>query len=198
MQIQESDLESLLENKEYIIGADECGYGSLAGNVTVCAFKAAKNWNLVGLNDSKKLTSNKRAELSEKLKVELFYIAQRDNDFIDKYGIAVSLKEAYIEAFNKLYDQQSLIIVDGILKFENLSYSNDIKSLIKADCKIATVMAASIIGKHNRDCEMIKLHESYIQYDFKSNKGYGSKNHKDAIKQYGLSDLHRKSYNIKF
>jgi len=189
-------------SKKFIIGADECGYGSLAGEIVVCGVKALKDWSFEGLNDSKKLSPKKRTSLTDSLsknKDIQYHIALRDNVYIDKIGVFSALKECYVEIFNALYCEDSLIIIDGNMKFDNLSIDHMEKiSLIKADTLIPHVMAASIIGKTNHDLKMTEVHHvNYPQYHFNSNMGYGSPKHKEAIKIHGLSDIHRKSYKIK-
>lgn len=185
-------------DKHIFIGVDEVGYGSISGPLVVCGVKAPKYWTLEGLNDSKKLSAKKRLIIRDKL-FELinrneisYYLAERDNKHIDKYGVSVSLKDSYIEVFNALNRNDSLIICDGIMKFR----SYETLALIKADTKIATVMAASIIAKTYRDSKMKEYHKIYPNYYWNSNMGYPTSNHIEAIRQYGFSDLHRKSYNI--
>jgi ribonuclease HII len=187
--------------KPFILGADEVGYGPLAGPVVVCGVRAPKDWKLEGLNDSKKLSEKKRdvmraklLSLSEKNEIQ-FHIAERDNKHIDKYGVAVSLKDAYVECFKQLYTADCLIISDGILKFDNLGVdAYDKVSLVKADTQIPAVMAASILAKTYRDGKMKIYSQSYNQYDWESNMGYGSKTHLAAIHKYGPSPFHRMSY----
>jgi ribonuclease HII len=190
--------------KEFIIGADEVGYGCWAGPLVVCGVKAPKGWNLIGLNDSKKLSEGKRATLYAQLlklneeKEISFHIAERSNTHIDKVGLGVALKESYVEIFKTLYTPKCLIISDGILKFDNLGVDDyDMVSLIKADTQIPTVMAGSILAKHYRDTVMKVHHNSYPEYDWENNVGYGVKKHKEAIRKHGFTPLHRMSYNIK-
>ena len=200
-QIQYSDIEGLLVNKMCIVGCDECGYGALAGALVVCGVKAPKGWSLDGLNDSKKLSEKKREamqaklnELIEKKEIE-WHLAERSNVHIDKYGVAVSLKDAYVEVFTTLYGPDCLIISDGILKFDNPAVADyDMVSLVKADTQIPTVMAASILAKTYRDSMMKNFHLLHSMYDWKSNMGYGSKTHLEAIVKFGPSPLHRFSY----
>jgi|SRR5579859_539306 len=201
MQIQYSQLASLLLDKNLIIGTDECGTGSLAGPLVVCGVKAPKNWSLATLNDSKKLTEKRREaardqllKLAETQNIS-YYITERSSTTIDKFGMAVALKDAYVEVFHALYENNSLIISDGTLKFDGLKVdSYPIVSLIKADAQIPTVMAASILGKTYRDNKMKELDSLFPQYNWKKNVGYPTKEHKDNINLYGPCDLHRFSY----
>jgi ribonuclease HII len=190
-----------LENHNYIVGCDECGYGSLAGPLVVVGVRAPKDWSLPGLNDSKKLSAKKREALLLPLmklvqnKEISYHLAERSNTVIDQQGVAVALKDAYVECFHALYQPDSLIISDGILKFDKLGVDGyDKVAVIKADSKFLAVMAASIIAKVWRDDKMHQLHFSYPNYGWNKNVGYGSKVHLEAIAYYGPSPLHRFSY----
>ena len=194
-------INNLLTNKTHIIGADECGTGALCGPLVVCAVRASKDWQLAGLNDSKKLSPKKREALVVPLmqmienKEITYHLAERSNTVIDKVGLAIALKDAYIECFNSLYQKEDLIIIDGTLKFDNLNVDHmDKISVIKADAKFSTVMAASIIGKVHRDQYMHQQHQTYPQYQWIDNVGYGSATHMTALKKYGPCSLHRYSY----
>lgn len=185
-----------------IIGVDEVGYGCLAGPLVVGAVMAPKGWTLAGLNDSKKLSEKKREVMREKLqqlidKEEIwFHIAERSNEVIDRAGVAPTLKSAYIECIIELDEyKEHLIVTDGILKFDNLGVDDyNIKSLIKADAQIPAVMAASILAKTYRDALMKKHHQTYPNYGWDHNVGYGSRDHLEAIAKYGPCPLHRFSY----
>ncbi len=184
-----------------IIGADECGWGALFGELVVCGVRADQNWKIDGLKDSKQLTPKRRKELQEKLVMEQlkgnirFWIAARSNNQIDEFGCYVMLKDAYIEVFRELYKPQARMIADGNLKFGGLGVDDyNIESIVKADQTIPIVSAASIIGKVYRDGMMEYLHDQYPNYDLKNSHGYPSPLHLEALKKYGISDLHRKSY----
>jgi ribonuclease HII len=201
MQIQHANLPSHLEGKLHIIGADEVGYGSLAGPLVVCGVKAPKDWSMPGLNDSKKLSAKKREALLLPLmklvqkKEILYHLVERSNEYIDKVGVAIALKESYVEIFKQFYCPDSLIISDGTLKFDNMGVDGyDMVSLIKADGLVPAVMAASIIAKTWRDDKMHALHYKYPNYGWDHNVGYGAKDHMDAIAKYGPCELHRFSY----
>jgi ribonuclease HII len=191
----------MIPDKPVIIGCDEVGYGCLAGPLVVVGVRAAKDWVLAGLNDSKKLTPKKRdamllplMKLVESKEIS-YHLAERSNEYIDKVGVYVALKEAYVECFHALYAPDSLIIADGNLKFDNLGVdAYDKISVVKADAKYPAVMAASIIAKTWRDDKMHTLHWTYPRYGWDHNVGYGAKDHLDAIKAYGPCPLHRMSY----
>lgn len=188
-------------DKPIIIGCDEVGYGCLAGPLVVVGVRAPKDWRLDGLNDSKKLSAKRREamllplmKLAEKKEIS-YHLAERSNTEIDKVGVAVALKDAYVEIFHALYQEDSLIITDGILKFDNLGVDDyDKISVIKADAKYPAVMAASIIAKTYRDDKMHKLHFSYPSYGWDHNVGYPAKDHLDALEKHGPCPLHRMSY----
>jgi ribonuclease HII len=186
---------------ELIVGCDEVGYGCLAGPLVVCGVRAPMGWNMLGLNDSKKLSPKRRGEMLLKLMLAVkngeihYHLAQRSNHVIDQQGVAVALKDAYVEVMVALHQPGCLIICDGILKFDKLVPSGyNVSSVIKADTKIPAVMAASIIAKEYRDDDMHQLHHRYPDYGWNKNVGYGSKVHLQAIEKYGPTPLHRMSY----
>lgn len=187
--------------KPFIIGCDEVGYGCWAGPLVVCGLKAPRGWSLEGLNDSKKLSAKRRLVMRQALFKSIlnneisFHLAERSNTEIDILGLSPMLKSCYVEVFHKLYCENSLIITDGILKFDNLGVDDYTKiSLIKADAQIPTVMAASILAKTYRDHLMKDLDSLYPSYNFKSNVGYGTKDHQDGLTKVGPCSLHRMSY----
>lgn len=188
-------------DKPVILGCDEVGYGCLAGPLVVVGVRAPKEWKLDGLNDSKKLSAKRREAMLLPLmklaqsKVISYHLAERSSQEIDKVGVAVALKDAYVECFKALYEEDCLIISDGILKFDGLGVDDyDKVSVIKADAKFPAVMAASIIAKVYRDDKMHNLHHTYPNYGWDSNVGYGAKDHLVAIEKYGPTPLHRMSY----
>ena len=176
-------------DKPIIIGCDEVGYGCLAGPLVVVGVRAPKDWALAGLNDSKKLSPKRREG------VIAWHLAERSSQVIDQFGVASALKDAYVECFKALYQDDCLIISDGILKFDNLGVdAYDKVSVIKADTKFPAVMAASILAKTYRDGKMKLLHKQYPNYGWDHNVGYGAKDHLEAIAKYGPCPLHRMSY----
>jgi ribonuclease HII len=188
-------------DKPFTIGCDDVGHGSLAGPLVLVGVRAPKDWALEGLNDSKKLSAKKREVMRAKLgkliedKVITWHLAERTNNFIDRFGVGVAMKDALVECFHALYQPDSLIISDGILKFDNLGVdAYDIESVIKADTKFPTVMAASILAKTYRDEKMKTFHLLHPMYGWDHNVGYGSKDHLEAIAKYGPCPLHRYSY----
>lgn len=196
---------------KYIIGIDECGYGAFAGELFVGGIRAPYNWSFPGLRDSKKLSPTQRALLTQELyklinaqeiKIHIFRVS---NTIIDQKSLGVCHKTGIGEVIKNLYSPDDEVVLDGNLRWARIEpyiqgFTNEsinFKSVIKADDKYPTVSAASIIIKHTRDQEMIRLSEKYPQYEWNKNMGYGNPEHKEAIKKYGFCDLHRRSYNIK-
>lgn len=185
---------------KYIVGSDEVGSGACAGILVVCAVKAHRLWNLNGLNDSKKLSEKKRLELEQKLYQEFhigrikYSLLEISPSKVDEMGLGVALKFAHQCVVNNLEGPNTTAIVDGKLKIEA---KYPIQNMIKADSTVPTVMAASILAKTHRDKVMRKMHEKYPMYGWDKNVGYVVAQHKEAIKQHGLSPLHRKSYKLK-
>lgn len=190
-------------DKPFVIGADEVGYGALSGPLVIGGVRAAKDWAIPGLNDSKKLTDKQRREMDKKIRdvaatgeIHLS-LAERSNSYIDEFGVSAALKMCYQQAAKELYTPDSLIIIDGNLNFDEVLVGMDYKTVIKADTTVPAVMAASIIAKVYRDTLMVILSEQFPIYDWASNKGYGSAKHIDAIKKIGYCEWHRQSYKLK-
>lgn len=183
---------------EYIVGVDDVGSGPLAGPLVVCAVRAPADWALAGLKDSKTLSTKRLEELSAILLADKsiqHLIIEKSNDEIDDKGLGEASKEAYLEAALGLLQEGDKAIIDGNIKFT--SCPANVSCMVKADQQMPTVMAAAIIAKVHRDNIMKGYHTLCPQYNWASNVGYGTKEHKEAIKKYGLSSLHRKSFNIK-
>jgi ribonuclease HII len=184
---------------KYLIGSDEVGTGACAAGFVVCAIRALAPWNLKGLNDSKKLSAKKRTEIAQQL-LYLNDIGEIDcilievsNANIDLQGLGTTLKAAHTEAINILADANAEAVVDGKI---NIIADCPTSSVIKADASIPVVMAASILSKYYRDSVMQRLDTEYPQYNWKSNVGYVTAEHKEAIRQHGLSPYHRKSVKL--
>lgn len=183
-------------------GCDEAGRGCLAGSVYAAAVILPDNYQNELLNDSKQLTEKRRYQLRE--------IIQRDAvawavgivtpEEIDKINILNASILAMHRALDQLKVRPEAVIVDGN-RFKPYKDSADGKALpsttiIKGDGKYLSIAAASILAKTYRDDYMNQLAEEYPQYDWLSNKGYPTKKHRDAIRQYGITPYHRKSYNL--
>ena len=177
-------------------GCDEAGRGCLAGSVYAAAVILPENYQNDLLNDSKQLTEKKRYQLRE--------IIQRDAvawavgivtpEEIDKINILNASILAMHRALDQLKVRPEAIIVDGnrFKKYQDLPHT----TIVKGDGKYLSIAAASILAKTYRDDYMNELAKEYPQYDWLSNKGYPTKKHRDAIRQYGITPYHRKSYNL--
>jgi len=174
-----------------VCGIDEAGRGPIAGSLVVVGVVLYSD--IIELDDSKKLTAKIREQLYEKIiKNSKYYIYEAKASKIDKIGLSKCLKEALIE-IQDCFGDGYVYIFDG-----NCNYGeSNINTLVKADSKIKSVSAASIIAKVYRDRQMIELDKKYPNYNFKSHKGYGTKAHIEAIKEFGYCKIHRKSFKIK-
>lgn len=186
--------ESQLVNK-IICGIDEVGRGPLAGPVVASAVILPEGFFLTEIKDSKKLNSKKICELAQLIKsVAISYsIGMRDNKFIDDTDILTATFYSMADAVNSLSVKPDIVLIDG--NQENPFIKNiPQKAVIKGDSKVIAISAASIIAKDFRDKLMIEYSKKYPQYGFEKNMGYGTKYHRDAIKKYGLCEIHRKSF----
>lgn len=182
---------------KFIAGVDEVGRGPLAGPIVACAvildLNVIDDELILYLNDSKKIKESKRSELAEiiKEKAIAFKIAQCSNLEIDKKGIAYCNNKVFLDSCNGLDKKPDLVLSDGYL-VKNIKLSN--KAVIKGDAQSASIAAASIVAKDYRDRLMKEYAEKFPQYDFEDNVGYGTKKHVDALKTYGITKIHRKSF----
>ncbi|MGD9108033.1 MAG: ribonuclease HII [Gammaproteobacteria bacterium] len=178
---------------EFIAGIDEVGRGPLAGPVVAAAVILDPKNPIEGLKDSKKLTAKRREELAEiiKLHAKCYAYGRAEPDEIDKINILQASLLAMQRAVNNLPIQPNHALVDGI-HCPHLSCS--VEAIIKGDSKIKAISAASILAKVLRDNEMIKFEEIYPGYGFSKHKGYPTKQHVDALKQFGPTPIHRRSF----
>lgn len=179
---------------EYICGIDEAGRGPLAGPVVVAAAIMPKDSMIEGVNDSKKVSEKKRELLYEKITEEAIAwgVGIIDQKEIDRINILNATKEGLTEAVKSLNVKPDRIIVDALNGIDTLGIPYT--SIIKGDAKCYSIAAASIIAKVTRDRIMREWDEIYPQYGFEKHKGYGTKAHIEAIKEYGLCPLHRLSF----
>jgi ribonuclease HII len=178
----------------FIAGIDEAGRGPLAGPVSAAAVIFPKDVFIDGLNDSKKLTPNKRTALSEiiKNKALSFAIAMSDNEIIDEINILQATFLAMRKAIKKLKIQPDLCLIDGNRPIPNLELKQE--TIVKGDSKSAAIAAASILAKTFRDEIMIKFSEQFPQYGFDKHKGYGVKSHAEKLEKFGICAIHRKTF----
>lgn len=179
---------------EPAIGVDEVGRGPLAGPLAVGAVVLPPEPQLLGLNDSKKLSSSRREELASQIKeIALSWtVVYKEPQVIDEVGIGRALKDAMAEAIDATGygDRAAAVLVDG-----NPVHVHPLEtSIVKGDGRVAAIAAASIVAKVERDALMAVYDQQYPGYGFAHNKGYGSADHIEAIMQMGLTPLHRRSF----
>jgi len=173
-----------------ICGIDEAGRGCLAGPLVVAGVILSKD--IDGLTDSKKLSEKKRELLYEQIIQNAKYeIVFTDNETIDKIGLSLSIKNSLIKIMEVLKPEYT--IFDGNTTFGVLG----IEAIIKADQSVAEVSAASILAKVSRDRYIVEQASLYPLYQFEKHKGYGTKLHRELIKEHGYCSLHRQSFKIK-
>lgn len=181
------------DNYTYICGIDEVGRGPLAGPVVAGAVILPKDCQILYINDSKKLSAKKREELYDIIMEEAVAtgIGLVGPERIDEINILQATYEAMREAVGKLSHTPDLLLNDAVT-IPGLPMKQ--VPIIKGDAKSISIGAASIIAKVTRDRLMESYEEIYPQYHFAQNKGYGSKEHIQAIKQYGPAPIHRRSF----
>ena len=184
--------QAYLQGKNFIAGIDKVGRGPFAGPVVTACVILPKDFNILGINDSKKLSEDKRKELFIKIKDSALDITinMEDNNIIDSINILEATKKSMLKNIEDLKQKPDYLILDAIKLDTNIPYI----SMAKADEKSISVAAASIIAKVTRDEYMKKMNDIYPQYKFHINKGYGTKEHIEAIKKYGPCPIHRKTF----
>lgn len=195
-----SEYENKLRADGYklIAGVDEVGRGPLAGPVVAACVILKENCNIMGINDSKKLSAKKRDELYDIIMKEAVTVGIGivDNEVIDELNILQATFVAMRMAISKSQVAPDHILVDGNFQIPQISLPQ--KNIIKGDSKSISIGAASIIAKVTRDRMMIEYSKEYDKYGFETNVGYGSAKHIEAIKKYGLCPIHRKSFTGNF
>lgn len=177
-------------------GTDEAGRGCLAGPVTAAAVILGSDFKNDTLNDSKQLSEKKRLFLKPIIESEslCFGVAHIYEEEIDTINILnASIKTMHL-SIAKLKTQPSFIIVDGnrFKPYQKTAF----KTIIKGDSKYLSIAAASVLAKTYRDMYMEKIHKEFPMYNWKQNKGYPTKEHRAAIKKYGVTKYHRKSFRL--
>ena len=195
------DFDKQNKTKSFLIGTDEAGRGPLAGPVVSAAvcFKeitpAIIN-ELSKLNDSKKLTDSQRKTLFEIIKkYSIHSIVTIDVEEIEKINIlqaALKAMKIACENVNKELPEEAEIFVDGKIKIPKLLLTQ--RTIVKGDATSASIAAASILAKVHRDNLMDEYAKEYPNYFWEKNKGYGTQKHIEAIKNFGITKLHRKSF----
>lgn len=188
-----------LENEIYasgislICGVDEAGRGPLAGPVCAAAVILPRGLDILGLNDSKKLSEKKREELFDVIcrEAAAYGIAFAGVEEIEKFNILNATFLAMNRAIAKLGVMPELALIDGN---RNTGIEINSRCIVKGDSKCADIAAASILAKVTRDRYMYEMAEKYPQYHFDKHKGYGTKLHYEAIREFGPSPIHRMSF----
>lgn len=178
------------------VGTDEAGRGCLAGPVTAAALILPKNFKNGILNDSKLLSEGKRTALRPLIENKAigFGVAHVYPEEIDKINILNASILAMHKAIDELKVEPKFIIVDGN-RFK--VYRNvDFECIVKGDSKYMSIAAASVLAKTYRDDYMERLHEEFPMYNWKKNKGYPTKEHREAIRKHGITKYHRKSFRL--
>ena len=177
-------------------GCDEAGRGCLAGSVYAAAVILPPDYHNELLNDSKQLTEKRRYALREVIQREAvaWAVGVVTPEEIDNINILNASILAMHRALDQLAVRPEAVIVDGnrFKPYGGLPYS----TIVKGDVKYLSIAAASILAKTYRDDYMGKLDEEYPQYDWKSNKGYPTKKHRDAIRKFGTTPYHRRTFNL--
>ena len=175
-----------------IAGVDEVGRGAWAGPVVTAAVILPHNFKNNKVTDSKKLSINSRKELAELIKKQAicYSIAEGDNLLIDQINILNATKETMSKSISDLSIKPDGLLIDAV----ELNLEIPTESIIKGDQKSLSIAAASIIAKVYRDELMIKFAETYPEYNFQKNKGYGTKEHRVALNKYGPVRIHRNSF----
>ncbi|WP_281412039.1 ribonuclease HII [Chlamydiifrater phoenicopteri] len=189
--------EASLAGFTVVMGVDEVGRGPLAGPVVAASCVLPSGKEFLGLDDSKKLTRDKRLKLRDQLVGDpdvCFSLGVVEVEIIDEINILEATKVAMLQAIKNSKVAPDCILVDGL----SLSIPGRdhvlVRKIIKGDSLSASIAAASIIAKEYRDDLMLELHKQYPEYGFKDHKGYGTSKHLEALKKYGPSPCHRRSF----
>jgi len=202
--MQEYENALYTQGATYIAGVDEVGRGPLAGPVVSAAVILPPKFEILGVDDSKKLSEKKRNELFVVIKEQAvaYGIGMIDPAVIDEINILEATKKSMIiaieEAQKLLYEKMGSADAQiGHVLFDALTIE-DVEipqtPIVKGDSKSISIAAASILAKVTRDAIMIKYHEQYPQYAFNTNKGYGTKEHYEGLATAGISPIHRRSF----
>ncbi len=189
--------EARKEGIEFIAGVDEAGRGPLAGPVVAAAVILPKDIFIEGLNDSKKLSHEKREKLYDIIiKNALAYgIGMADEKCIDEINILNATIKAMEDAISKLVPSPELILTDAV-KLKNIPVKQ--VNIVRGDSLSVSIAAASVLAKVTRDRLICEMDSKYPEYGFASHKGYGTKEHIEAIKKFGICPIHRVSFTKNF
>lgn len=193
----------LIEEEYYIkgitlvAGCDEAGRGPLAGPVVAAAVILPPHCEIPYLNDSKKLTEKRRFALEPIIKEHAvaWAVARVEHDEIDEINILEASLKAMKMALEQLSVKAEAVLIDGPHGLRDVELP--MEAVVKGDARSASIAAASILAKTERDRVMVAYDELYPAYGFKKHKGYPTKAHRDAVKEHGFSPIHRKTFKVK-
>lgn len=178
----------------FVCGVDEAGRGPLAGPVCAAAVIFAPDTELDGVNDSKKLSEKKREALFDVIcqKALAYSIAFASVEEIEEHNILNATYLAMNRAIEGLKIKADFALIDGNRIPKDIKI--DCQTVVKGDSKSLSIAAASILAKVTRDRLLMEYHEKYPQYNFAKHKGYGTAEHMEAIRKFGISEVHRPSF----
>lgn len=183
-------------NSTYECGTDEAGRGCLAGPVTAAAVILKDDFQIDLLNDSKQLSEKTRFKIQPLIESQVltFAVVHIEPEIIDEINILNASIKAMQESIAQLHPLPEFIIVDGnrFKPILDIPY----KTIVKGDSKYMSIAAASVLAKNQRDLYMERIHEEYPMYNWKKNKGYPTEEHREAIRKYGITPYHRKSFRL--
>ena len=192
----EIENERKAQGYKMIAGVDEAGRGPLAGPVCVASVILPDGAYLEKINDSKKLTDKVKDKLYDEIKdiAVAYSIVLVSHEEIDRLNILYATFKGMCDAVDGLSVKPDYVLIDGN-KISGMEIPHE--CVVKGDSKSISIAAASILAKVTRDRYMIELDKKYPEYNFKKHKGYPTKAHYEALKKYGASEVHRKSFNLK-
>ena len=198
IKLKQIDKEFFNMGKKYVCGIDEAGRGPLAGPVVIASVILPEDSMIEGVNDSKKVTEKRREKLYDQILQEAisYGIGIIDQEEIDKINILQATKKGLTEALKSMNKKPDVILVDALTGIDTLGIPY--KSIIKGDATSYSIAAASIVAKVTRDRIMREWDKVYPEYGFERHKGYGTAKHIQAIKEYGVCPIHRRSFTKNF
>ena len=200
-QMKQYERELRAEGICFVAGVDEVGRGPLAGPVVTAAVILPDDFDVLGVDDSKKLSDKKRRELDVLIreKALAYGFGMRDNETIDRINILNATKEAMKDAIDEAVEMLEIkhrkklqhVLIDAV-RLDGLNYPET--PIVKGDQKSISIAAASIIAKVKRDDMMTAYASKYPGYAFEKNKGYGTREHYEGIRRLGMTPIHRRSF----
>jgi len=190
----ELEMQAAANGYKFVCGVDEAGRGPLAGPVCAAAVILDSNTELVGVNDSKKLSEKKREALFDVIcsKAVAYSIAFASVEEIEEHNILNATYLAMNRAIDGLKINADFALIDGNRVPKDIKI--DCQTVVKGDAKSLSIAAASILAKVTRDRLLLEYDKKYPEYNFAKHKGYGTAEHMDAIRKYGPSEVHRPSF----